>query len=194
MTQTKRPPANPARFRGLDPKELEAALHHARTVLSLGQDDGNALAFTGVVLANGAHDFPAALGAVEKAVALNPNSARAHSNRGWVQMMMERNDEAVKSCERAIRLSPFDPLNYGPQSALSILHYRAGRFEDALNAAQKTVDISAHFALGHVMSAASYIRLGSKTEAQRAVRRLLGIHPRYSLKSVASVRYGGSAH
>jgi TolB-like protein/Tfp pilus assembly protein PilF len=179
---------------GLDPAERTAALSHARAVLELGQDDGNALAFTGVVLANIARDFPAALGAVEKAVALNPNSARAHANRGWVQMMTERDDDsAMESCERAIRLSPFDPLNYGPQSALSIIYFRKGRLEDALEAAQRTIQISASFGIGHVMRAASCVRLGRLDDARNEVRRLLEIHPNYRLEAVRNVRYGGSA-
>ena len=46
----------------------------------------------------------------DRAVALNPNSFLAWNNRGWVYKIAGLPEEAVRSFERAIRMSPVDPL------------------------------------------------------------------------------------
>ena len=46
----------------------------------------------------------------DRAVALNPNSFRAWSCRGQVYRNTGLPEEAVQSFERAIRMSPIDPL------------------------------------------------------------------------------------
>ena len=45
----------------------------------------------------------------DRAVALNPNSFRAWNCRGWVYRIAGLPEEAVRSFERAIRMSPVDP-------------------------------------------------------------------------------------
>ena len=46
----------------------------------------------------------------DRAVALNPNSCIAWNCRGWVYQIAGLPEEAVRSFERAIRMSPVDPL------------------------------------------------------------------------------------
>jgi TolB-like protein len=178
---------------GMDPDEKAAAIYHARTVLALGADDANALAFAGIVIANAEQDLGAALSAVKKAVALNPSSARSYANLGWVQMRIGDDDAALESAQRSIRLSPFDPFNFGPESTVSILLLRKGRFEEALEAARRTIQSNASFGLGYAMLAASCVRLGRLVEAKDAVRRLLQIHPQYRIQSLRIIGSGGSA-
>jgi tetratricopeptide (TPR) repeat protein len=46
----------------------------------------------------------------DRAVALNPNSHIAWQNRGWVYKIAGLQEEAIRRFERAIRMSPVDPL------------------------------------------------------------------------------------
>ena len=46
----------------------------------------------------------------DRAVALNPNSFDAWNCRGWVYRIAGLPEEAIRSFERAIRMSPVDPL------------------------------------------------------------------------------------
>ena len=46
----------------------------------------------------------------DRAVALNPNSYGAWSGRGHVYRIAGLPEEAVRSFERAMRMSPVDPL------------------------------------------------------------------------------------
>ena len=55
-------------------------------------------------------DSEAEIEMADRAVALNPNSWRTWNNRGWVYIMAGLPEEAIRSFERAIRMSPVDPL------------------------------------------------------------------------------------
>jgi len=176
----------------LDPSDRTAAIQHARTVLALPTDDANALAFAGIVLASVGQDTTAALGAVDKAVALNPNSARAHANRAPVLLTLGRDHEAIEAAERAIRLSPFDPLNFGPEVNLSVAHFYSGRFEEAVAAAQRSIQSNASFGLAYALLAASLVRLGRLADAQDTVRRVRAVHPKYCIASVRTSPAGAT--
>ena len=177
---------------GVDPADRTAALHNARTVVASLTDDANALAFAGFVLAAQARDIPAALGAVDKAVALNPNSARAHANRAVVLLQIGRDEEAIEAARRALRLSPFDPLNFGPQIVLSIANFHNGRFAEAAAEAQRTIQCNAKFPQGYVVLAASYVCLDRLADAKDVIRRLLETLPVYRMATLRLALLGGA--
>ena len=138
----------------------------------------------GLALAGLERDFTAALGAVDKAVALNPNSSRAHTNRSGVLMFAGRYDEAFEAANRANRLSPLDPMRYGPELIISIVHFVKGRFDEAIEAAKRCIQSSPGFGAGHAMLTASYVRAGKHAEAQDALRRLREAQPRFRIGSM----------
>ena len=156
-------------------------------MLAHDADDSNALAFAGIVLAALDSDLATALGAVDKAVALNPNSSRAHTNRAMVLMAVGRDEEAIESANTANRLSPFDPMRYGPEVCLSIVHFLNGRYGEAIDAAQRALQSSPGVGHGHALLVASHYRAGLLDEARAALRRLREVQPGYSVGSIRSV-------
>jgi adenylate cyclase len=107
--------------------------------------------------------------------------------------MMGRDEEAVDAANRAIRLSPFDPLNFGPEGCLSVVHFHNGRFAEAAEAAWRSIRSNPNFGFGHAMLSASYVRLGRLEEAKGFVRHLLQIQPKYRAASVANSPSGGAS-
>jgi hypothetical protein len=73
---------------GLNASDRAEALHHARAVISSKTDDSNALAFAAFMSASLDKEPEVAVGAAEKAIALCPNSARAHTNRAATHMVL----------------------------------------------------------------------------------------------------------
>lgn len=59
-----------------------------------------------------ARNYGAAGVLLERAVALDPNSAWASSRLGWLDVYADRADEAKVHFEKAMRLSPRDPINF----------------------------------------------------------------------------------
>jgi tetratricopeptide (TPR) repeat protein len=102
-----------------DPMRPASAVRHARAALATGTDDSTALATAAFVLAFEGRDFDTALGALDWALAINPNSALALGRAAQINVFIGNYDKAIEQAHQSIRLSPFDPLRYIPESALA---------------------------------------------------------------------------
>ena len=78
-------------------------------------------------------DLDVALALIEKALALDPNSAVAWSRSGWLNAYLVRPEVAIEHFQRAITLSPFDPMNFNCLIGIGFAHYAAERYEEALS-------------------------------------------------------------
>ncbi len=63
---------------------------------------------------------------LERAVALDPNAAWAYSRLGWLDVYADRPDEAREHFEKALRLSPLDPINFNNFAGLGSARQVAG--------------------------------------------------------------------
>jgi len=63
---------------------------------------------------------------LERAVALDPNAAWALSRLGWLDVYADRPDEAKAHFEKAMRLSPLDPINFNNLVGLASARQVAG--------------------------------------------------------------------
>jgi adenylate cyclase len=90
---------------------LADAVRLADTAANLSTDDPVVLAVLGTV-----HTFARNHGVarvmLERAVSLDPNNAWAISRLGWLDVYADQPESAVTNFERALRLSPFDPMNF----------------------------------------------------------------------------------
>jgi len=73
-----------------------------------------------------ARNFGVARVMLERAVALDPNSAWALSRLGWLDVYADRPKQAMVHFERALRLSPLDPMNFNNYVGLGSAHQVAG--------------------------------------------------------------------
>src|SRR6266436_138234 len=115
---------------GMQEETRNAALRHARQAIAAGGDDAAALATAGFVIAVCGHDFETALTAFDRSFALSSSSALALGLSSIVRAWKGDDATAVEQANRAIRLSPFDPLIYLPYIGLAYAHFAAGRFEE----------------------------------------------------------------
>jgi tetratricopeptide (TPR) repeat protein len=97
-----------------DPQfERKEAVRLSRFALSIDDGDPDTLATTANISAFMVGDSESEIEMADRAVALNPNSYLAWSCRGWVYEIAGLPEEAVRSFERAIRMSPIDPRLHG---------------------------------------------------------------------------------
>ena len=80
-----------------------------RLALSVDDGDPDTLARAAVISAFMVGDSESEIEMADRAVALNPNSYLAWNSRGWVYRIAGLPEEAIRSFERAIRMSPVDP-------------------------------------------------------------------------------------
>ena len=83
-------------------------------------------------------NFSGAEADLKQAIVLNPNLALAHLWYGYYLEIADRIDEAVKECERARDLDPFD---FFVNEQLAQALYHARRYDDALRQMQRTLEM-----------------------------------------------------
>jgi len=94
-----------------DPQfDRKEAVRLLRLAVSLDDGDPETLTRAAVISACMVGDRENGVELANQAVALNPNSFVAWNSRGWVYRTAGLPEEAVRSFERAMRMSPVDPL------------------------------------------------------------------------------------
>ena len=88
-----------------------------------------------------------------------------------------RPDEAIPMIEKAIRLSPQDPLMHEFLFSLASAHFAAGRYEEAVDFARRSLDIQAEQPGAYRVIAAASGYLGRIVEARAAFDHMLRIAP-----------------
>jgi adenylate cyclase len=152
------------------------ALKHAEKAAELGSDDPLILAVLGAV-----HCFLRNNGTarvmLERAVALDPNSAWAWSRLGWVENYSDRPEQAVAHFERALRLSPLDPMNFNNYVGLGSASEVAERYDDAVAFYRRALQERPHaeWIVRNLLSALA--GAGRMEEAAIELKRLLAAYP-----------------
>jgi TolB-like protein len=155
----------------------------ARMAARLGSDDAVALAHAGFALAFVVGELDDGMALINRAVTLNPNLAAAWRFCGFVKVFLGRPDEAVEPLERALRLSPLDPLIFIVQMGFIFAHFFAGRYEEALAYAKKSLAQNPTYVTAVIMAAVSAALAGREDEMTKAVGQLLKIDPSYKMSS-----------
>jgi len=68
---------------------------------------------------------------LERAVALDPNAAWAWSRLGWLETYGDQPEKAIANFERALRLSPIDPMNFNNYVGIGSAHEVAQEYDRA---------------------------------------------------------------
>src|SRR5262249_33689463 len=114
---------------GLRREDQSAAIHHARAAVACGGDDAAALGVAGFVLSLDAHDHPAAFELFDRALRLSSSNFFALSSSALVLSWLGNPAPALERSGLALRLSPFDPLNYLSLNAQAISYFQLEQFE-----------------------------------------------------------------
>ena len=94
------------------------------------------------------------------------------------QSFVGRTEFAIEQFERAARLSPLDPLFFIVQNGIVAAHFFAGRYEEALSLAEKTVRLNPNYVVGIIMLAVSAALAGREQEMHKAIGRLRDVDPK----------------
>jgi adenylate cyclase len=104
----------------------------AERAADLNGDDPVILAVLGAV-----HTFVRNYGTarvlLERALALDPNGAWAWSRLGWLENYADQPQKAIGNFERALRLSPIDPMNFNNYVGIGSAHEVAQEYDEAVS-------------------------------------------------------------
>jgi adenylate cyclase len=153
------------------PGDREEGLRLAREAVACDRDEPATLHCAARALVYLGFDHGAALAAVQRALALNPNSAEVQNTAGLVHNFLCRPTAAIEHFERAIRLSPLDPEMADFFVGFSIAYSMAGRHEEALEFAKNALHEMPNWAVGHRQAITVLSSLGRREEAAAAALR-----------------------
>jgi tetratricopeptide (TPR) repeat protein len=154
------------------------AIAHARKALEVAGDDSTSLAYAGFVLLITEQDVAGARTALDRAVALNPNSATAYCYRALVLAASGEPRLAIENASRALRLSPFDPTRYLPQMAQVIAYIDLRQYDDAVAWAHEAIESAPpRYPMSYAWLIVAECARGNADEAQRYLERLVDTLP-----------------
>jgi tetratricopeptide (TPR) repeat protein len=158
--------------------EIAEAVRLARGAIEGGKDDPDALWMAGWTLSMFTGEQATAANVIDRALALNPNSAHAWMARGLGLNLQNLPDQAIEAFERAIRLSPLDPLGGRAFTiGLAGAHFAAGRYEKAIGWADRSLAAQPDYRGALRVKAICCAYLGRMEEARDWLRRMLDLEP-----------------
>ncbi len=152
---------------GLDEADKSSALRHARAAIAGGADDATALAVAGMVMGHLGRDYETALSAIGSALAVNPSCATAHYFGAYVNAFCGNSAAATAHADRALRLSPLDPLAFAAHLALGLVAIHEGRYDAAASCFARAAPGRTPFLLWQAVALA----LAGRMEEARAIAR-----------------------
>ena len=177
----------------VDPQfDRNEAVRLSRLALSIDDGDADTLARAGIVSAFVVGDSESEIELVDRAVALNPNSFHAWHCRGQVYRFAGLLEEAIRSFERAIRMSPVDPRLHSTFVGMGYTYIELGRFDEALVAGKKSLRPNPSFPPAYRCLASAFAHLGRDAEAREAAARVLQLDPAFTIS--ARIARGGQSN
>jgi adenylate cyclase len=155
----------------------KAGAEFARHAIELGGDDPTALSTAALALGMLSGDLDRAAAALDRSIMLNPNSAQAMMFSSFVHSMLGDAKTGIDHAQRAMRLSPLDPIGYRTKSAMGLACLIAGRMEEANDWQDKALHEHSHYVPALIYKIAGCVAAGRIDDARAAGRLLMQLVP-----------------
>jgi adenylate cyclase len=174
---------------GFGEADKAAGIGHARAVIASRSDDATALAIAAFVITLLSKDHEAALGAVERALSLNASCATALYFGALIYAFAGDAAAASSKANRALRLSPFDPLAFMAHLALGLAASQEARYDEGASHFAKAVQANPRFSPLYFFHAGSLALAGRLQEAKPIVRRGFELDPGFRVRVLAELGF-----
>ena len=114
---------------------------------------------------------------LERAVTLDPNAAWAWSRLGWLENYADQSQKAIGNFERALRLSPIDPMNFNNYVGIASAHEVAQEYDKAAAFYQRALEERPNASWIYRNLASSLSGAGRVEEANHAFVEVLRSYP-----------------
>jgi adenylate cyclase len=158
-------------------RDSEAAAACAERALACDSNDALSLAVDGLVSAWSRYDLDAAERRLTQALAANPNEPLAWLWNAMVHAWRGRGPEAVQSADRALSLSPLDPMIYYFNSLAGMANLIGECYERAIELSVRSLRENRLHTPTLRTLAAALVLSGRLDEAREAMHRLRALEP-----------------
>jgi TolB-like protein/Flp pilus assembly protein TadD len=162
----------------LSDEDIAEACLLARQALEAERDDAETIRQAAWSLFALAGEVAMAAAALDRALARNPNAARAWSARGIMHALRNEPEAAIEAIERARRLSPFDRHAAGYAANIAVAHLVARRFEQAIEWADRALHDQPRTVVGMRAKVVALAHLGRLDKAGTELSRVLAVQPK----------------
>jgi len=170
---------------GSDNETKTRGFDAAQTAVELGRDDPIALSLGGFSLAYLGGRLEEGLAHIERALALNPNYVGAWQGRGTVHCWIGDHEKCIQYHERSLQLSPQDAFAFESYMAISAAHFYLGRFDQALNWAERALRERPRFMPALLLKIVASAMDGSLSDQQRAaIQQMKSTRPGVSIATI----------
>jgi TolB-like protein/DNA-binding SARP family transcriptional activator len=166
--------------------------HFARAAIECNSMEAMALAVHGQVASYLYKDFDLAFRRFEAALRINANAAPAWMWSAAAHAWMGNGRRAIQEINKAMALSPYDPLMYAYNSYASIAYLVDGQYERAIECALRCLRENPTYTAAHRQLVIALVLAGRENEARASARRLLDLEPGLTVAGFRR-RYPGSA-
>jgi adenylate cyclase len=148
----------------------------ARRALQSASDDPHVLASAAMPLAYFGEDIGATIALVDRALMLNPNSARSWYLSGVLRWWAGQPDLAIEHVETAVRFSPRIEV-FGASFVTGSALFLSGRLDEAVPKLLSAIQRDKLYPEPYRHLAACYAHMGRRDDAGEIVARLRAITP-----------------
>jgi adenylate cyclase len=171
----------------LSDQDVADAVRLARQALEPVRDDPDTMWRAAHPLFILAGEAAAGEAILDRALTLNPNAASAWMVSGWIHALRNEPGAAIKACERALRLSPLDPLQYMNACGFAMAHLVTGRFEQAIEWADRTLRDQPRVITAIRIKVVANAHLGLIVEARAELARMLALNPKFTIAAMRAL-------
>jgi TolB-like protein/class 3 adenylate cyclase/tetratricopeptide (TPR) repeat protein len=173
-------------------REASVALDCTKRALDLEPNCSLALTIDGFVHTNLLKRFDLGEQRYDQALEVNPNDSLAWLLKGTLHAFKGEGEAAVESTEHALKLSPLDPLRYFYESLAATAAHSAGRYERAIELAQRSLRANRVHPSTLRALAIAQSQLGRMDDARKTVSELLKLDPALTVRRYLETNPSGA--
>jgi TolB-like protein/class 3 adenylate cyclase len=162
-------------------KEAQLALDSSKRALDSDPRSSLALTIDGFVRTNLLKDLDGGSKSYQAALDVNPNESLAWLLSGMLDAFRGNGAQGLEACERALRLSPLDPLRYFYDSLAASAAVSAGSYERAIELARRSLKANRTHTSTYRALAIAQSMSDKIDDARITVKRLLELEPSFSV-------------
>jgi len=161
--------------------DARAALDCTRRALDCDPNHSLALTIDGLVHTNLLRDPVAAYSRYESAITSNPNESLAWLLKGTMHAFKGEGDQAVCDTQRALSLSPLDPLKYYYDSLAASAALSAADYQKAIDLSRRSARANRTHTSTYRVIAIAQVMLGNIEDARKTMHDLLVLEPDFTV-------------
>src|SRR6266446_3529889 len=166
--------------------------HFAQSAIECNSMEPMAFAVQGHIASYLYKDFDLAFRRFETALEINANAAAAWLWSAAAHAWIGNGSRAIEEINKAMALSPYDPLMYAYSAYASIAYLVDGQYERAIECALRSLRENRTYTGAYRQLVMALVLAGREEEARASARRLLVLEPGLTVAGFRR-RYPGSA-